>query len=261
MMSLAEKTGRGSLQIYFFFSFFNCLVPVGFLPWKIRVAFPGESQLRQSRATQPTLHAGCFSVSIIHRTLTWTIGSRTCAQMLMHAIAHGGCTDAHNRVFTESWLWEKNPLPHRGIEPASAAWRSDALTNWAASPPPCFPEDPIRHGELTWGSRLGSDHTDLAWFQLTIHCNAKRTIPYSFNVSCNTDICLLARQSYKTLHKNPKTIIKHLISISTIHEVIFRVHIKLIKIVFNSYIKSRDQTHKQCLTAISKVHIKLINSV
>ena len=52
--------------------------------------FPGESQLRQSRATQPTVHAGCFRVSIIHRTLTWTTGSLTCAQMLMHAIAHGG---------------------------------------------------------------------------------------------------------------------------------------------------------------------------
>ena len=31
------------------------------------------------------------------------------------------------RVCTESWLWEKNPLPDRGIEPASAACRSDAL--------------------------------------------------------------------------------------------------------------------------------------
>ena len=33
---------------------------MGFLPGEIRVAFPGESQLRQSRATQPTVHAGCF---------------------------------------------------------------------------------------------------------------------------------------------------------------------------------------------------------
>ena len=33
------------------------------------------------------------------------------------------------RVCTISWLWEKkNPLPHRGIEPASAACRSDALS-------------------------------------------------------------------------------------------------------------------------------------
>ena len=48
---------------------------------------------------------------------------------------HTGCTDTRKRVCTESWLWEKNPLPHRGIEPASAVWRSDVLTNWATSPP------------------------------------------------------------------------------------------------------------------------------
>ena len=33
------------------------------------------------------------------------------------------------RVCTGSWLWEKNPLPHRGLEPASVlrpAFRSDA---------------------------------------------------------------------------------------------------------------------------------------
>ena len=28
-----------------------------------------------SNATQPTMHSGCFSVSIIHQTLTWTMGS------------------------------------------------------------------------------------------------------------------------------------------------------------------------------------------
>ena len=63
---------------------------MGFLPWELRVAFFGESQLRQSRATQPTVHAECFSASMFHRTLTWTTGSLTCAQMLMHAVAHGG---------------------------------------------------------------------------------------------------------------------------------------------------------------------------
>ena len=89
--------GSNALFAFFFFSpfFFNitfyiCIVPMGFLPRKIRVAFPGESQLRQSRARKPTAPAGCFSVSKIHRTLTWTTGSLTCAQMLMHAIAHGG---------------------------------------------------------------------------------------------------------------------------------------------------------------------------
>ena len=61
---------------------------MGFLPWEIWVAFSGESQRRQSRTTQPTVHTGCFSVSISHHTLTWTTGSLTCAHMLMHAIAH-----------------------------------------------------------------------------------------------------------------------------------------------------------------------------
>ena len=51
--------------------------------------FPQESQLRQSHTSQPTVHAGCFSVSIIHGTLTWTPGSLTCTQMLMLAIAYG----------------------------------------------------------------------------------------------------------------------------------------------------------------------------
>ena len=71
-------------------SFNDCIVPLGFFPWEIQVAFPGESQLRQSRTTQHTVHAGCFSISIIRRTLTWTTGSLTCAQVLMHAFAHGG---------------------------------------------------------------------------------------------------------------------------------------------------------------------------
>ena len=73
-------------NLYFFFflfflTFYNCIVPMGFLPWEIRVAFPGESQLQQSRATRPTVHAECFSVSLIHQTLTWTTRSLTCAQM------------------------------------------------------------------------------------------------------------------------------------------------------------------------------------
>ena len=83
---------KAFLELFFFtsFTFYNCIVPMGFLPWEIRVSFPGESQLRQSRATQPTVDAGCFSVSIIHGTLTWTTGSLTFAQMLIRAIAHGG---------------------------------------------------------------------------------------------------------------------------------------------------------------------------
>ena len=89
----ANAHERDSWKLFFTFlkiTVYSCIVPVRLLPWKIRVAFPGEGQLRQSRATKPTVHAGCFSVSIIHQTLTKTTGSLTCAQMLMHAIAHEG---------------------------------------------------------------------------------------------------------------------------------------------------------------------------
>ena len=93
------------------FFFNNCIVPMGFLPRENRVALLGESQLRQSRATQPRVHAGCFSVSIVQRTLTWATGSLMCAQMSMRAIAPG-VYGHRKRVCTESWHWKK--IPFRG---------------------------------------------------------------------------------------------------------------------------------------------------
>ena len=42
------------------------IVPLEFLLWATRVAFLGKSQLRQSRATQLKVRAGCLSVSIIN---------------------------------------------------------------------------------------------------------------------------------------------------------------------------------------------------
>ena len=49
--------------------------------------------------------------------------------MLIHAIAQWGRTDTvrESALKVDSW-GEKNPMPHRGIEPESAACRSDALT-------------------------------------------------------------------------------------------------------------------------------------
>ena len=63
---------------------------MGFLPWEIRVALPGESQQQQSRATLAGVHAGCFSVSLIHRTLTWTTRSLTCECDLFACVVHLG---------------------------------------------------------------------------------------------------------------------------------------------------------------------------
>ena len=87
------KWGGLSFYLFILILFYNCIIRLGFLPWKIWVAFLVESQLRQSRTVQPTVHAGYFSVSIIYWTLTWTTGSLICAQILMHGIAHGGVWD------------------------------------------------------------------------------------------------------------------------------------------------------------------------
>ena len=43
----------------------------------------------------------------------------------------------HNRVCAESWLWKKNPLPHRGIKPVSVlhlAFQSAALPTELSHP-------------------------------------------------------------------------------------------------------------------------------
>ena len=74
-------------DFFFFFYFLHLYCRNWISPG---VALPGESQLRQSRAIQPRVHAGCFRFSIINRTLTWTTGFLTCARVSTRAIAHGG---------------------------------------------------------------------------------------------------------------------------------------------------------------------------
>ena len=79
--------------LFYFMLFYNCIVPLGLFPREIQVAFPVESQLPRSRAAHATVHAWRSSVFVTHRTLAWTTGSLTCAHMVMHAIALGGCMD------------------------------------------------------------------------------------------------------------------------------------------------------------------------
>ena len=83
-LTQAHCGNKISADLFYFISQLYC--PIGSSPMGNSGAFPGESQMWQSRATQPTVHAGCFNVSIIYRTLTWTTGSLTCAQILVHAI-------------------------------------------------------------------------------------------------------------------------------------------------------------------------------
>ena len=86
------REGGGGLDYFYFLQLYCPNGISSFRKFGLVVPLPpppGESQLRQSRATQLAVQAGCFSVSTIHRTLTWATGSLTCAQMLMHAMAHG----------------------------------------------------------------------------------------------------------------------------------------------------------------------------
>ena len=95
--------------------------------------FLRKSLPQQSCVSQPTVHAGCFSVSIIHRTLTQATEFLTCAQTLMQAIANREGAEGGGAVVR---------LPHRKIEPASAVCRSDALPTELHLQPPsscsCF---------------------------------------------------------------------------------------------------------------------------
>ena len=59
--------------------------------------------------------AGYVCVAIIHWTLTWTTGSLTCAQMLMHAIAHRGCMDTERESALKVDSREKVPCCTREL--------------------------------------------------------------------------------------------------------------------------------------------------
>ena len=86
-----------------------------------------------SHAAQPMVHAGCFVVSIIHWTLTWTTGSfNMCTDVNAF-----GCTEGYMdtvRVCTESWLWEKS-LAALGNRTCLSGVPVQRSTNWATSPP------------------------------------------------------------------------------------------------------------------------------
>ena len=123
------------IPAYTFFFFFNTwIVPLGFLPQEILAAFPGDSQL--STVSHYPIYGTCwvffcfYNPSMFQFTKLWhrshiyrifsvhtDINACDCTQ---------GCKDTIS-LCTESWLWEKNSLLHRGIKSASVACQSDAL--------------------------------------------------------------------------------------------------------------------------------------
>ena len=77
--------------VVFPFSFFTTVLSQwDFSHEKFRLLSHGRATC--DHATQPMVHAGCFSVSTIHASLTWTTGSLMCAQMLCIQL-YAGCSD------------------------------------------------------------------------------------------------------------------------------------------------------------------------
>ena len=102
------------------------IVPLGFLPWETCVVFPLEKASCDRCATWPVVPAGCFGVSITYHTLTWTTGSLTCAQVLIHAITPR-CTDTTRESALKADSGRKIPCRTEVSNLTSAACRSDAL--------------------------------------------------------------------------------------------------------------------------------------
>ena len=103
-----------------------------FVPcWKFWSNSLGKAQQLQEQR-YPFLSV-CAVFSCV-RTMVWlpVFGIFNVAQTLMLVIAHGSRAERTLwvSICTGSWLWEKNLLPHRGLEPASVlrlAFQSDAV--------------------------------------------------------------------------------------------------------------------------------------
>ena len=123
----------GILFLLFFFLFFNFLqlyCPNGISPMGNSGCFPrGKPAAKESR--YPT-HSACWVFSIIRRTLTWTTGPSTCAQMLMHAIAHGGVRTHVRECALKGDSGRKIPCR---TEESNQRQRRDGLMPEPAEPP------------------------------------------------------------------------------------------------------------------------------
>ena len=143
-----------SSTFFLFFSELNCPIGIYLPPGKIRLLFPGKASC-DSRATQPTVHAGRLSVSIIHRTLTWTTGSLTCSQMLVHAIAHESVRTPWESLHWK-WTLGKKSLAAPGNRTCVSGVTVRRSTNWATSSLPHFSSCLVlRYSSLCLGSPRG----------------------------------------------------------------------------------------------------------
>ena len=176
-----------SLNFFFFFFFYSYIFPLGFLLWEIQIqdAFLGESQLQQSRATQPMVLARCFNVSITHWSLRWNTGSLTCAQMLMHANAHGGVR-THVRESALNVDSERKSLAALGNQTCVSGVLVRRCTNFSIEKH-CFTEPLIYHCVLQAAVSAHSSIEKLYYLEpLIYHCVLQVTVSHTAALSNST---------------------------------------------------------------------------
>ena len=115
----------------------NCIVPTGISPMEIRVAFPGKSQLRQSRATQPTMHAVFLLLIFPHNPPNSDMDYRIFnARTDVNAC---DCTQGMYGHHKESLHWKLTLGEKSFAAPGNRTCVSGVLvrisTNWTTSPP------------------------------------------------------------------------------------------------------------------------------
>ena len=119
-------------DILYCFIFCTLCHDENFVPWKIQVAFPTESQLQQSHATQPWLNVKCmlglFCVFIIHQTT----GSLMCVRDHSYTYIGVGQWVSTFLTWGKKKVSQSFPAVLMGVQKlGSLDLQSDALTNWA----------------------------------------------------------------------------------------------------------------------------------
>ena len=122
--------GRISCCCLLFFFFFNNCNPNGISAMGNSGCLPRGKASYDRDAIQSMVHAVCFSVSIIHWTLTWTTGAHRCKCMRLHTVKyrHG------KRVHWNLTPGEKS-LAALGNRICIGSVLLFSSTNWATTPP------------------------------------------------------------------------------------------------------------------------------
>ena len=95
MVEVAAAAFAADGELLFFFFLLTALSHWDFSHGQLELLSLGKASC--DRVALPNLRCTLDGIllfpGVIHRTLTWTTGSSTCVQMLMHVIAHGGFMD------------------------------------------------------------------------------------------------------------------------------------------------------------------------